>query len=85
MTLQSSEDDDMEFDLASNTLEELFKWYQVAWDITQRAMSRKMDEEREVSVSASSAAALSLSLPSVSDHVSARRLKQTAELPVIMG
>ncbi|XP_028286873.1 1-phosphatidylinositol 4,5-bisphosphate phosphodiesterase gamma-2 [Parambassis ranga] len=48
LTLQASQDDDMEFDLASNTLEELFEWYQVAWDITQRAMSQQYHREQEM-------------------------------------
>uniref|UniRef100_A0A3B5L9H6 Phosphoinositide phospholipase C n=1 Tax=Xiphophorus couchianus TaxID=32473 RepID=A0A3B5L9H6_9TELE len=35
-TLQHKEQDSVQFDLAAGSLEELFEWYQVAWDVTQR-------------------------------------------------
>uniref|UniRef100_A0A8C2WMH2 Phosphoinositide phospholipase C n=1 Tax=Cyclopterus lumpus TaxID=8103 RepID=A0A8C2WMH2_CYCLU len=40
----------LQFDLAAGSLEELFKWYQVGWDITQRAMSKQYNREQEVSI-----------------------------------
>ncbi|KAM4572809.1 1-phosphatidylinositol 4,5-bisphosphate phosphodiesterase gamma-2 [Odontesthes bonariensis] len=46
--LQDVEQDSVQFDLATDTLEELFKWYQVAWDITQREMSKQYNREREM-------------------------------------
>lgn len=38
VTLQNkdSKENMMPFDLATETTEELYEWYQVAWDITQR-------------------------------------------------
>uniref|UniRef100_A0A8C2BCI2 Phosphoinositide phospholipase C n=1 Tax=Cyprinus carpio TaxID=7962 RepID=A0A8C2BCI2_CYPCA len=36
VTLQDKENKEMPFDLATETTEELYEWYQVAWDITQR-------------------------------------------------
>lgn len=36
VTLQDKENKDIPFDLATETTEELYEWYQVAWDITQR-------------------------------------------------
>uniref|UniRef100_A0AAQ5ZUZ6 1-phosphatidylinositol 4,5-bisphosphate phosphodiesterase gamma n=1 Tax=Amphiprion ocellaris TaxID=80972 RepID=A0AAQ5ZUZ6_AMPOC len=47
LTLQNMEDDSLQFDLAAGSLEELFEWYQVAWDITQREMSKQQQEEVE--------------------------------------
>uniref|UniRef100_A0A665WN38 1-phosphatidylinositol 4,5-bisphosphate phosphodiesterase gamma n=1 Tax=Echeneis naucrates TaxID=173247 RepID=A0A665WN38_ECHNA len=38
LTLQDKEQDSLQFDLAAGSVEELFEWYQVAWDITQREM-----------------------------------------------
>uniref|UniRef100_A0A4W6F008 1-phosphatidylinositol 4,5-bisphosphate phosphodiesterase gamma n=1 Tax=Lates calcarifer TaxID=8187 RepID=A0A4W6F008_LATCA len=40
LTLQDKEQDVLQFDLAAGSLEELFAWYQVAWDITQKEMSK---------------------------------------------
>lgn len=51
LTLQDMEQDSMQFDLAADTLEQLFEWYQVSWDITQREMSKQYNREQEVSIS----------------------------------
>ena len=51
LALQNMEQDSMQFDLAADSLEELFEWYQVAWDITQREMSKQYHREQEVSIS----------------------------------
>ncbi len=48
LTLQDMEQDSLQFDLAASSLEELFEWYQVAWDITQREMSKQYNREQEV-------------------------------------
>lgn len=48
LTLQNKEQDSVQFDLATGTLEELFEWYQVAWDITQREMSKQYNREQEM-------------------------------------
>uniref|UniRef100_A0A3B4TIQ3 1-phosphatidylinositol 4,5-bisphosphate phosphodiesterase gamma n=1 Tax=Seriola dumerili TaxID=41447 RepID=A0A3B4TIQ3_SERDU len=44
LTLQDMEQDSLQFDLAAGSVEELFEWYQVAWDITQREMSKQQVE-----------------------------------------
>uniref|UniRef100_A0A3Q3WB27 Phosphoinositide phospholipase C n=1 Tax=Mola mola TaxID=94237 RepID=A0A3Q3WB27_MOLML len=44
LTLQYTDQDSLHFDLAASTLEDLFEWYQVAWDITQREMSKQQEE-----------------------------------------
>ncbi|XP_047208932.1 1-phosphatidylinositol 4,5-bisphosphate phosphodiesterase gamma-2 isoform X2 [Girardinichthys multiradiatus] len=48
LTLQNKEQDSVQFDLATGTLEELFEWYQAAWDITQREMSKQYHREQEM-------------------------------------
>lgn len=48
LTLQDKEQDSLQFDLAAGSVEELFEWYQVAWDITQREMSKQYTREQEV-------------------------------------
>ncbi|XP_063757266.1 1-phosphatidylinositol 4,5-bisphosphate phosphodiesterase gamma-2 isoform X1 [Eleginops maclovinus] len=48
LTLQDVEQDSLQFDLSAGSLEELFKWYQVAWDITQREMSKQYNREQEI-------------------------------------
>lgn len=53
LTLQDLEDDSLQFDLSAETLEELFKWYQAAWDITQRMISKEYNRQHEVSASCS--------------------------------
>lgn len=50
MTLQDMEQDSLQFDLAADSLVELFEWYQVGWDITQREMSKQYNREQEVSI-----------------------------------
>lgn len=50
LTLQDMEQDSLQFDLAADSVEELFEWYQVAWDITQREMNKKYNKEQKVSV-----------------------------------
>ncbi|XP_038149889.1 1-phosphatidylinositol 4,5-bisphosphate phosphodiesterase gamma-2 [Cyprinodon tularosa] len=48
LTLQNKEQDNLQFDLATSTPEELFKWYQVAWDITTREMNKQYNKEQEM-------------------------------------
>lgn len=45
VTLQNkdSKESGMPFHLATETTEELFEWYQVAWDITQREGTREFE------------------------------------------
>lgn len=49
MTLQDLEDDSLQFDLSAEALEELFEWYQAAWNITQRKISHEYNRQHEVS------------------------------------
>uniref|UniRef100_A0A3B3TZL6 Phosphoinositide phospholipase C n=1 Tax=Poecilia latipinna TaxID=48699 RepID=A0A3B3TZL6_9TELE len=44
LTLQHKEQDSVQFDLAAGSLEELFEWYQVAWDVTQREQMKQQEE-----------------------------------------
>lgn len=53
LTLQDLEDDNLQFDISAETLEELFEWYQAAWDITQRTISNEYNRQHEVSISSS--------------------------------
>uniref|UniRef100_A0A671UQU4 Phosphoinositide phospholipase C n=1 Tax=Sparus aurata TaxID=8175 RepID=A0A671UQU4_SPAAU len=55
LTLQDMEQDSLQFDLAADSLVELFEWYQVGWDITQREMSKQYNREQEVSLKTLSA------------------------------
>ncbi|XP_034734553.1 1-phosphatidylinositol 4,5-bisphosphate phosphodiesterase gamma-2 isoform X1 [Etheostoma cragini] len=48
LTLQDKEEDSLQFDLAASSLEELFEWYKVGWDITQREMSKVINREQEI-------------------------------------
>uniref|UniRef100_A0A8C2BAG5 Phosphoinositide phospholipase C n=1 Tax=Cyprinus carpio TaxID=7962 RepID=A0A8C2BAG5_CYPCA len=48
VTLQDKENKEMPFDLATETTEELYEWYQVAWDITQREENQEYKEKEEV-------------------------------------
>ncbi|XP_068169508.1 1-phosphatidylinositol 4,5-bisphosphate phosphodiesterase gamma-2 isoform X2 [Antennarius striatus] len=48
LTLQDKEQCMLQFDLAAGSLEELFEWYQVAWDITQREISNKYNREHKI-------------------------------------
>lgn len=50
LTLQDKEQDNLQFDLSADLVEELFKWYQIAWDITQRQMSKEIHRQQEVRV-----------------------------------
>ncbi|XP_059191820.1 1-phosphatidylinositol 4,5-bisphosphate phosphodiesterase gamma-2-like [Centropristis striata] len=47
-TIQDMEQESLQFDLAASSVVELFQWYQVAWDITQREMSKQYNREREM-------------------------------------
>ncbi|XP_016099258.1 1-phosphatidylinositol 4,5-bisphosphate phosphodiesterase gamma-2 [Sinocyclocheilus grahami] len=47
VTLQDKENKDMPFDLATETTEELYEWYQVAWDITQREENREFEKQKQ--------------------------------------
>lgn len=51
LTLQDMEQDSLQFDLAADTLVDQYEWYQVAWDITQREMSKQYSREQEVRIS----------------------------------
>lgn len=51
LTLQDLEDDSLQFDLSAETLEELFEWYQTAWNIAQRRISQEYNRQHEVSLS----------------------------------
>uniref|UniRef100_A0A8C1DRZ2 Phosphoinositide phospholipase C n=1 Tax=Cyprinus carpio carpio TaxID=630221 RepID=A0A8C1DRZ2_CYPCA len=48
VTLQDKENKDMPFDLATETTEELYEWYQVTWDITQREGNKEFESRDEV-------------------------------------
>ncbi|TKS73809.1 1-phosphatidylinositol 4,5-bisphosphate phosphodiesterase gamma-2 [Collichthys lucidus] len=48
LTLQDMEQDSLQFDLSAGSLEELFEWYQLAWDITQREMSKQYNRVQEI-------------------------------------
>ncbi|KAJ3597022.1 hypothetical protein NHX12_003422 [Muraenolepis orangiensis] len=48
MRLQNRELDSIRFDLAVDTLEELFEWYQLAWDISQREINKQYKREQEI-------------------------------------
>ncbi|XP_075994360.1 1-phosphatidylinositol 4,5-bisphosphate phosphodiesterase gamma-2 [Genypterus blacodes] len=48
LTLQDMEQDGLNFDLAADSVEELFQWYQVAWDITHREMNKRRQREQEI-------------------------------------
>ncbi|XP_036441229.1 1-phosphatidylinositol 4,5-bisphosphate phosphodiesterase gamma-2 [Colossoma macropomum] len=49
VTLQNkdSKENMMPFDLATETTEELYEWYQVAWDITHREENREFEETKQ--------------------------------------
>ncbi|XP_017536970.1 1-phosphatidylinositol 4,5-bisphosphate phosphodiesterase gamma-2 [Pygocentrus nattereri] len=49
VTLQNKDckENMMPFDLATETTEELYEWYQVAWDITQREENREFEETNQ--------------------------------------
>nr|XP_057932323.1 1-phosphatidylinositol 4,5-bisphosphate phosphodiesterase gamma-2 [Doryrhamphus excisus]XP_057932325.1 1-phosphatidylinositol 4,5-bisphosphate phosphodiesterase gamma-2 [Doryrhamphus excisus] len=48
LTVQNMEQDSLHYDLAAESLEELFEWYKVAWGITQRAMGKQFSREQEI-------------------------------------
>ncbi|XP_029009964.1 1-phosphatidylinositol 4,5-bisphosphate phosphodiesterase gamma-2-like [Betta splendens] len=48
LTLQDMDQDSLQFDLAADSVEELFEWYQVVWDITQTQMRRQYNEEQMI-------------------------------------
>uniref|UniRef100_A0A8C8DPU6 Phosphoinositide phospholipase C n=1 Tax=Oryzias sinensis TaxID=183150 RepID=A0A8C8DPU6_9TELE len=48
LTVNNTDLDSVQFDLAADSLEELFEWYTVAWDISQRAISNKYNKDKEV-------------------------------------
>lgn len=50
VTLQDKENKDTPFDLATETTEELYEWYQVAWDITQREENREFEKQKQKEV-----------------------------------
>ncbi|CAN9498676.1 unnamed protein product [Ophioblennius macclurei] len=48
LTLHSLEQENQSFDLACDSVEELFEWYKVSWDITQTEMSEKFNREQKM-------------------------------------
>ncbi|KAM4553805.1 1-phosphatidylinositol 4,5-bisphosphate phosphodiesterase gamma-2 [Fundulus diaphanus] len=48
LTLQNKEQDSVQFDLATDSLEELYEWYQMAWGISQREQSKQYNREQEM-------------------------------------
>lgn len=48
LTLQDKEQNSIQYDLTASSLEELYEWYKVAWDITQRVMSQQFNREQEI-------------------------------------
>ncbi|XP_017321040.1 1-phosphatidylinositol 4,5-bisphosphate phosphodiesterase gamma-2 [Ictalurus punctatus] len=52
VTLQSKDgkENTMPFHLATETTEELYEWYQVAWDITQREGTREFEQKQQEKV-----------------------------------
>uniref|UniRef100_I3JX92 1-phosphatidylinositol 4,5-bisphosphate phosphodiesterase gamma n=2 Tax=Oreochromis niloticus TaxID=8128 RepID=I3JX92_ORENI len=48
VTLQDKDEDSLQFDLTAGSLEELFEWYKVAWDIIQRAANKQYSKEQEM-------------------------------------
>ncbi|RXN24737.1 1-phosphatidylinositol 4,5-bisphosphate phosphodiesterase gamma-2 [Labeo rohita] len=50
VTLQDKENKDMPFDLATETTEELYEWYQVAWDITQKEENQEFKKKQQKEV-----------------------------------
>uniref|UniRef100_A0A3B4FGR5 Phosphoinositide phospholipase C n=1 Tax=Pundamilia nyererei TaxID=303518 RepID=A0A3B4FGR5_9CICH len=50
VTLQDQDEDSLQFDLTAGSLEELFEWYKVAWDIIQRTANQQYSKEQEVEV-----------------------------------
>lgn len=73
MTLQNLEDDSLQFDLSAETLEELFEWYQVAWDITQRELSKEYNRQHEVSSAVCVAPLARFQLTGSRTHVKSER------------
>uniref|UniRef100_A0A8C5FYG6 Phosphoinositide phospholipase C n=1 Tax=Gouania willdenowi TaxID=441366 RepID=A0A8C5FYG6_GOUWI len=47
LTLQNLQQDNLQFDLATDSLEQLYEWYKVAWDITQRERILYFSFEKE--------------------------------------
>ncbi|KAM6946218.1 1-phosphatidylinositol 4,5-bisphosphate phosphodiesterase gamma-2 [Aplochiton taeniatus] len=47
-TIQDKKQDALQFDLSADSLEELFDWYQLSWDITQRQIKKEYDKEQEI-------------------------------------
>lgn len=51
LTLQNQDSkENMPFDLAADTTEEVYEWYQVVWDITQREGNRVFEQKRREEV-----------------------------------
>ncbi|XP_039863960.1 1-phosphatidylinositol 4,5-bisphosphate phosphodiesterase gamma-2 [Simochromis diagramma] len=48
VTLQDQDEDSLQFDLTAGSLEELFEWYKVAWDIIQRTANQQYSKEQEM-------------------------------------
>uniref|UniRef100_A0A8C7Y3Y0 1-phosphatidylinositol 4,5-bisphosphate phosphodiesterase gamma n=1 Tax=Oryzias sinensis TaxID=183150 RepID=A0A8C7Y3Y0_9TELE len=49
LTVNNTDLDSVQFDLAADSLEELFEWYTVAWDISQR-MKQQVEVEKKAEV-----------------------------------
>uniref|UniRef100_A0A3B3ZC66 Phosphoinositide phospholipase C n=1 Tax=Periophthalmus magnuspinnatus TaxID=409849 RepID=A0A3B3ZC66_9GOBI len=50
LTLQDKDQDNLQFDLSTDSVEELFEWYQVTWDITQREIKQQEVVEKKAEV-----------------------------------
>ncbi|KAM4618714.1 1-phosphatidylinositol 4,5-bisphosphate phosphodiesterase gamma-2 isoform 2-T2 [Polymixia lowei] len=48
LTLQEKEQDSLQFDLAADSVEELFEWYTVAWHIAQRENTMRYKREHDL-------------------------------------
>ncbi|CAL8262728.1 unnamed protein product [Merluccius merluccius] len=61
LSLQERGQESLQFDLAADSLEELFEWYQVAWDISQREINMQYKREQEEEVAKRGVVALEMS------------------------
>uniref|UniRef100_A0AAX7SID3 1-phosphatidylinositol 4,5-bisphosphate phosphodiesterase gamma n=1 Tax=Astatotilapia calliptera TaxID=8154 RepID=A0AAX7SID3_ASTCA len=48
VTLQDQDEDSLQFDLTAGSLEELFEWYKVAWDIIQRTANQQYSKDQQM-------------------------------------
>ncbi|XP_031419241.1 1-phosphatidylinositol 4,5-bisphosphate phosphodiesterase gamma-2-like [Clupea harengus] len=50
VSLNDEQEGSQQYDFATETVEELFEWYQVAWHITQHKIINKNDEHKKLSM-----------------------------------